>query len=69
LTQSTSFFGVLLTRLAHAVGLASAVGVAAFALKATGDRIPAAATAAAVAIASLHPRRRPCRGLMVMLPS
>jgi hypothetical protein len=59
-----SFFGVLLTRLAHAVELESGVGAAGVALEATGDRVPAAATAAAVAIASLHPRRRPCRGLI-----
>src|SRR5262245_47243678 len=62
--QSMSFSGVLLTRLAHAVGLASGVGATGVALEATGDRNPAAATAAAVAIASLHPRRRPCRGLI-----
>jgi hypothetical protein len=60
---------VLLTRWAHAVGLASAVGAVGLALQATGDMATAAATAAAVAIASLHPRRRPCRGLIVMLPS
>src|SRR3954447_10334939 len=62
LTQSTSFSGVLLTRLAHAVGLASGVGAAGVALEATADRVPAAATAA-VAIASLHPRRA-YRGLI-----
>jgi hypothetical protein len=68
LTHSTSFVGVLLTRLAHAVGLASEVGVAGVAVDATGDKVPATATAAE-AIASLHPRRRPYRALIVKLPS
>src|SRR4029077_19216362 len=77
LTQLMSFCGVLLTRLAHAVGLASGVGAAGVALEATGDRVPAGArcsaggrgargppTATAWGTGSLHPRRRPCRGLI-----
>src|SRR6478609_2968277 len=71
LTQSISFFGVLLTRCAHAVGLASApgLGVAALALEAAVGRPMVIATAAAVASATRHPRRRPCPGLIMMLPS
>jgi len=68
LTQSTSLCGVLLTLLAQAVGLASVVGVMALALQATGDRATVTATAAAVANASVHPRRRPCRRFIVVLP-
>jgi rifampin ADP-ribosylating transferase len=49
---------VLLTRLAHAVELASPLDPVAVALVATDDRVIAPATAAAAAAASLHPRRR-----------
>src|SRR5689334_19479449 len=68
LTHSTSFRGVLLTRWAHAFELASALSVVGLALEATGDVAAAAATAAAMATMSLHVRR-PCRGLIGMLPS
>src|SRR5690242_18001491 len=67
-TQSTSFLAVLLTRFAQAVVLASAAEAVALALDANTGPAPVTATAAAVATASLQPRRRPCPGLIVMLP-
>src|SRR5689334_24579948 len=67
-TQSTSFCGVLLTRFAQAVELASAAEAVALALDANNGTAPVTATTAAVATASLQPRRRPCPGLIVMLP-
>src|SRR5690349_4198058 len=67
-TQSTSFRGVSLTRLAHAVGL-PAVAAVPVAFEATGVTAPATASAAAAAIVRPQPRRRPSLGLILATPS